>query len=110
MVILAVLTISAWINIWQQAITLNEARNRNQGVQNKIAKLELANKNMEKQIEYATGSAYEQRKVREYLGLGGVDDHWLLVDLGSTQTVTAAEIPDSGAKAVIRQWWELFAK
>jgi outer membrane murein-binding lipoprotein Lpp len=109
-VVLGVLVISAWINIWQQATTLNDARNRNQETQKKIAKLEMENQKMEKQIEYATSSAYEERKIREYLGLGGTNDHWLLADLGDVGTLPVEEIPDSGKTTIIRQWWNLFVK
>jgi hypothetical protein len=109
-VVLVILAVSAWTNIWQQATTLNEARKRNQDDQAKIATLEAMNKNMEKQIEYATSSAYEQRKLREDLGLGESGDHWLSVDLGGPETGLAKEIPDSGSKTVIRQWWNLFAE
>jgi ABC-type Fe3+-hydroxamate transport system substrate-binding protein len=109
-VVLVVFAISAWINIWQQVTTLGEARNRNQEALNKINGLELENKKIEKQIQDATGSAYQQRKIREYLGLGGTNDHWLVVDLGNTDVTAAEEIPESGGKTVIMQWWNLFAR
>jgi len=109
-VVLVILTVSAWTNIRQQATTLNEARKRNQDNQTKIAALEIMDKNVAKQIEYATGSAYQQQKVREDLGLGESGDSWLEVDLGKVNDVAAGEIPDSGSKAIIRQWWDLFAK
>jgi len=109
-VVLVILAVLAWTNIWQQATTLSEARKRNQDNQAKIAALEIMNKNTEKQIEYATGSAYEQQKVREDLGLGESGDSWLVVDLGKVYDVAAEEIPDSGSKAIIRQWWDLFDK
>ena len=65
---------------------------------------------MEKQIADATGSAYLERKTREYLGLGGAKDHWLEVDLESGTGALSTEIPDSGTKPIIRQWWDLFAR
>ena len=109
-VILVILTVSAWTNIWQQATTLNEARNRNRQALDKINGLESGNKKLIKEIEDATGSAFEQRKVREYLGLGTDRDHWLLTDLGVSQTAAMTGIPDSGTKTVLMQWWGLFAK
>jgi hypothetical protein len=65
---------------------------------------------MVKQIEYATSSANLERKVREYMGLGGLSDHWLLVDLGGTNPVGPEEIPESGTKINLMQWWELFVR
>ena len=109
-VVLVVLTVSAWMNIGQQATILNEAKRRNQESQTKINKLEAANKIMKKQTEDATGSAYMEQKVREDLGLGGANDHWLIVDLEKSGTDSPTEIPDSGSEAVIKQWWDLFIK
>jgi len=108
--VLVILTVSAWINIWQQVITLKEARKRNQEAFDKITQLELEDKKLGKQIEDATGSAYQEQNVREDLGLGGMTDHWLLVDLGNTNLTPAAEIPESGTETTIRQWWNLFVR
>lgn len=108
--VLVIVTFSAGINIWQQVTTLSEAKKRNQQTQNKIFGLETENKSLEKQIGEATTSAYKERKVREYLGLGESNDHWLLTDLESAKTVGLQEIPESGTKAVILQWWSLFIK
>lgn len=109
-IFLGIVAISAWINIFQQAMILNGAKNRNREAGKMINELSKENQKMEKEIEYATGSAYLQRKAREYLGLGGPNDRWLLVDLESTNTATGREIPESGIKANIMQWWELFAR
>jgi len=109
-IFLGIVAISAWINIFQQAMILNGAKNRNKEAEKMINELSKENQKIEKEIKYATGSAYLQRKAREYLGLGGLNDHWLLVDLESTNTATAKEIPESGTKANIMQWWELFAR
>lgn len=109
-IILGVIAISAWINIWQQVMILNGAKNRNHEAENKITELTRGNKIMEKQIEYATSSANLGRKIKEYLGLGEVSDHWLVTDLGSTNATPPVEIPESGTKTILRQWWEMFAK
>jgi len=109
-IFLGVIAISAWINIIQQAMILNGAKTRNRETAVKITQLSAENQKIEKQIEYATSSAYLGRKAREYLGLGGVNDHWLLVDLGGTSPTMDGVIPESGSKPVIRQWWEMFVR
>lgn len=110
MVILLIIIISAWNNIIQQAEILNEAQKRNQETEQKIKILMEENNKMEKQIQSATDSAYIQRKVREYLGIGKSGDVWLEVDLGTTETKTKEDTVVMGEEPVIKQWWNLFTK
>jgi hypothetical protein len=109
-VILLIIVISAWTNIIQQMVILHEAESRNKKAEEKISKLMEENQKYEKQVEYATTSAYKQRQVREDLGLGNNGEVWLAADLGTAGTTVEEETAIDGEKPMIVQWWNLFTK
>ena len=101
---------SSVTNLGQQWITLNEARARNLKLNQEATKLIAQNKILEKQIEYATSSAYINQKTREYLGLGGPNDYWLKLPKDQDNSSIKPEFNEMTEVPIIWQWWNLFTK
>lgn len=96
-------------NIWQQWQTLNDARMRNLKLGKEIEEIQVQNRSLVKQIEYATGSAYTQRKMREYLGLGGTNDYWIKLPDDQSNLAVRPEVNEINEIPTIIKWWNLFA-
>ena len=107
-VVLLLVAISAGVNVYNQWTTLRQAVERNKEIESKIKNLEEDNKNMEKQIEYATSSASISRKIREYTGKGTEADYWLILPKVENRGILGAEITEIDEKPVIIQWRDLF--
>ncbi len=101
---------SSVANMWQQWATLNEARARNLKLNEEATKLIAQNKILEKQIEYATSSAYINQKTREYLGLGSQNDYWLKLPKDIDNSDIKPEFNEVAEVPIIWQWWNLFTK
>jgi len=104
-----IVLISTSINIKNQYWTLKEAKNKNAQLQSKIEKLITSKQKIEKQIEYATSSAFREQQTRELLGLGQQNDIWLIlpeekkIDLYQ-ETNEVVEVPK------YKQWLNLFTQ
>jgi hypothetical protein len=110
-IVLIVVILSAGTNVYNQWTTLRQAIGRNQEMGRGIKVLTEENRNMMKQIEYATSSANINRKLREYTGTGTSSDYWLLMpEEAGSSGITIEETAVIGEKPVIVQWWNLFTK
>ena len=109
-VILILIILSAVGNIVSQYKVIREAEIKVADLQRKSRLIEAENKQLEQRMEYATSSAFRERKAREWLGMGGNNDFWvdlpmeeLKIDFDSTKEI---EEPISNVK----KWWQLFTK
>lgn len=109
-VILAGITVSSGSNIVQQISTLREATRRNGEMEKNIEIIEKENADLSKKIVMATESGTMNRKIREYLGLGNKDDHWIIADLAPVKNDEKEKIKVVEVKPNIVQWWEVFTK
>ena len=99
---------SSLTNIWQQGKTLQDANSRNLNLESELNKVLMQNKILVKQIEYASRSAYTERKSREYLGLGGPNDYWLKMPTDIPEPDLIQEIRVDTEVPMIIKWWNLF--
>ena len=76
-IILIILSISVVINIKNQFLTLNMAKNENFSLNKKIREFEESNSVLTRRIEYSSSSAFIDQKMRENFGLGEENDVWL---------------------------------
>lgn len=109
-IVLIAITGSSLMNTYNQWQLLNQAMIRNRTMEAKIDQLETKNKQLEQQIEYATSSAYIKRKTKEYLGLGGVNDYWLILPKEDGESELKPEINETADVPTIIEWWNLFTK
>jgi cell division protein FtsL len=109
-IVLSGVIVSSLFNIYNQWSILRQARSRNQEMEQKIARLETENKDLTRQIEYATSSANISRKTREYLGLGSEEDYWLIMPQGDSNDQLKPEINETVEVPTIIAWWNLFTK
>lgn len=109
-IVLIVITGSSLMNTYNQWQLLNQAMVRNRTMEAKIDQLETKNKQLEQQIEYATSSAFIKRKTKEYLGLGGANDYWLILPKEDGESELKPEINETADVPTIIEWWNLFTK
>lgn len=109
-IVLIAITGSSLMNTYNQWQLLNQAMIRNRTMEAKIDQLETKNKQLEQQIEYATSSAFIKRKTKEYLGLGGVNDYWLILPKEDSESELKPEINETADVPTIIEWWNLFTK
>src|SRR5690606_14669255 len=108
-ILITMMTISLVINVKNQFLTLKMAEEENVDLIRKIKKLDETNKNLIKQLEYSTNSAFVDQKARDYFGLGTENDVWLIlppekkIDINFGQE-KKQEIPK------FRQWLGLFTE
>lgn len=79
MAVLGTLISITIMNIGTQIEALLDANKKVAALEEKMAKLSEENNNLERQIEYATSSAFVERQARELFGLGTADDYWLIL-------------------------------
>jgi len=107
--IVSIVLISTIFNIKNQFLTLSEAQQKNDQLQSKIEKLTEMKQKLQKEIEYATSSAFREQQTRQLLGLGQNNDVWLQlpeerkIDLYQA-TNEVIEVPK------YRQWLNLFTQ
>jgi hypothetical protein len=109
-IVLTTVTISSLLNTFNQWSTLRQASKRNREMEQKIARLDKENRDLSRQIEYATSSANIDRKTREYLGLGNENDFWLILPKQEDGDQLKQEINETVEKPTIIQWLDLFTK
>jgi hypothetical protein len=107
---LLTLLLSSGLNIYRQWTTLRKAEDRNKSMEDKLEKLEEENRHLKAKIEIATTSAYIDRKYREFFGMGGKDDYWLIIPKDSTESSLKREITVVDDEPNIIKWWNLFIK
>ncbi|MFA5749990.1 MAG: hypothetical protein WC895_02090 [Candidatus Shapirobacteria bacterium] len=100
---------STLLNIKNQYLTLKDAENKNAELISKIEKLVLTKQKIQKQIEYATSSAFKGQQTRQLLGLGDNNDVWLELSEEKKidfyqKTNEVIEVPK------YRQWLNLFTQ
>jgi len=109
-VVLLVVCLSSIFNIYNKWFTLSEARDRNNKMTESLNKLLSENKQMGKQIEEASGSAYVERKAREYLGVGTTNDSWLILPNVEPNLKVTRDVKIVEERQNILKWWDLFTK
>lgn len=97
------------INIVKQMSILTMAKAKNLEMKNKLTYLEVENRKLKQQVEYATSSAFIDQQVRDKFGLGDKNDNWLIVS--DEQNYNLWDQADSGnPDSPLRQWISLFTR
>ena len=109
LVLLIGMTLTGVVNISKQWHTLNEASKQNIKMEMEISQLKTRNEEIKKQIEYATSSATLDQEAREKLGLGKVNDSWLVVNKENSLNLEP-KIKINKQIPKIREWINLFTQ
>lgn len=104
------ITISIWINLIRQWGNLAKASRQVAENEAEIARLIEENRMWEEKVAISTSSAYLEQEARDKLGLGGVNDYWLLLPPEDKNLDLYPEYNEVRKEAVWRQWWGLFTK
>lgn|GEM_PF-1993385 len=107
-VFLLVITTTSLLNIYRQWSTLNRAEARNHKLETEIASIEAENQLLRLKSAEATKSAYIDRKLREYFGLGTANDYWLILPPEDKNLELNQEVNVDNSKPLVLEWWELF--
>jgi hypothetical protein len=107
---LLIVTFSSLMNIYRQMTVLREAKVRNLKLKTALNRTLTDNKVMLRQIGEASGSAYIDRREREYFGLGTSADYWLILPKDGKDLKLNDEIKVVENRPNILKWWDLFIK
>lgn len=97
-------------NIINQYVTLKEAKRVNAVKQNDITNLKEKITELRQKVEYATTSAYKARRMRQFYGLGLVDDKWIVIEKSKKESNIGQDYNVAEDKPNIVLWWEKFIK
>ena len=103
------LTLSVFFNIKNQYSTLKEAENKNNQLEEKIESLKIEKQKLIKKIEYATSSAFISQQIHDKLGLGTINDVWIMVPT-ETQVDLRPQVNEDKRQANWQQWLNLFTR
>ncbi|MBU3935274.1 hypothetical protein KJ909_01240 [Patescibacteria group bacterium] len=95
-------------NIYKQAGILLSAKGKNKEIYEEIVEMERENREMNRQIEYATSSAFINRQARESFGLGTEDDYWLEIPEEEGEIDLFPETNMDQTRAKYEEWLDLF--
>lgn len=109
-IILLVIIVSSLSNVINQYKTLVDAQKVNSDLELKNAKISQEISDLKQKIEYATSSAYRQRRARQFLGLGNGNDRWIILPKFEVNINIGQGVSESETKPKYIQWWERFTK
>lgn len=109
-IILGVIIVSSLSNVINQYKTLVDAQKINNDLELKNAKISQEINDLKQKTEYASTSAYRQRRVRQFLGLGNSSDRWIIFPKLEGNTNIGQKINESETLPKYIQWWERFTK
>jgi cell division protein FtsB len=109
-IILLVIIVSSLSNVINQYKTLVDAQKINNDLELKNAKISQEINDLKQKTEYASTSAYRQRRARQFLGLGNSSDRWIIFPKLEGNTNIGQKINESGTLPKYIQWWERFTK
>jgi len=105
---LIVVIIASLSNVIEQTKTLNEAKKINTEIEMKNTLIKEEIENLRQKIEYATSSAYQQRRARQFLGLGNESDRWLILPQIDENINIGQKFFEGSDKPNLIKWWEMF--
>lgn len=103
------LTLSVFFNVKNQFLNLEDAKNKNDDLENKIEILKTEKQKLIKKIEYATSSAFVDQQTHEELALGTENDVWLILPT-ETEIDLRPEINEDKETPLYKQWLGLFTR
>jgi len=107
--ILAVVVISATVNVSRQFSVLAEAKKTNNNLLIKVNELTEINNDLIDKVAYASSSAYLEEAARDKFGLGSENDVWLeLSPEQKNEAVIPTDLVENEPK--FQQWFDLFTK
>jgi len=109
-VVAIILIISAIGNIYFQYRTIKSVENKNTELLDKIEYLNLENRRLQQQIEYATSSAFKERKAREWLGVGTTNDVWIDLPKIENSESLYHNVVEENQVDNVKKWFLLFTK
>ena len=108
--IVAYLIYSSLLNIYHQWVTLRSAQNRMDTLQQKVIDIEKEKKKYLQLVDEATASATIERKQRQYFGIGGSNDYWIVVPTSTEEAKLVEEVNEVQSSPNLIRWWRLFTK
>ena len=107
-VVVIYLTYLSLVNVYRQWITLKSAQSRKEVLQQRVVDLEKEKKKYSKLVDEATTSAIIERKQRQYFGIGGGDDYWIVVPSATEEAKIVNEVNEVQSSPNVIKWWGLF--
>lgn len=105
-----ILIISALGNVYSQYRAIKSVEMKNAELLNKINGLNIENRRLLQKIEYATTSAFRERKAREWLGLGTGTDEWLDIPKTKQNESLYRTVTEEIQVSNVKKWLLLFTK
>lgn len=105
-----ILTISGLGNIYSQFKTIKNVEDKNAELLGKVDYLNLENKRLQQQIEYATSSAFKEQKAREWLGVGTSGDVWIDLPKENGEQNLYLVANEENQISNVKKWLLLFTK
>ena len=109
-IIAIILIISALGNIYFQYNTIKNVEVKNAELLGKINYLNIENKRLLQQIEYATSSAFKEQKAREWLGVGTSGDMWIDLPKETVKQSLYPSVNEENQVINVKKWLLLFTK
>jgi hypothetical protein len=106
-VVLGYVIYSSVANIYRQWSTLKVANQRQQTLEKRLNELEKEKKVYERLTEESTSSATIDRNQRQYFGLGGENDVWLVLPKDEANEKIVDQITMGDTKPNLVKWWNL---
>ena len=101
---------SSILNIVSQLSILNEARQKNTDLSNKLDIVEKENMMLKNRITYATTSSFLEQQSRDKLGLGSENDYWIRMPEENKELDLYPRINEVDNKQTAKQWINLFTQ
>jgi cell division protein FtsL len=109
-IVATIIIISATGNIYFQYQTIKNVEKRNMELMDKVEDINSENRRLQQQIEYATSSAFKERKAREWLGMGTANDVWIdIPEINSPESLYHNAVEENKVDNV-KKWLLLFTK
>lgn len=105
-----IIIISAVGNIISQYRAIKSVEMKNAELTDKINDLNVENRRLLQKIEYATSSAFKERKAREWLGLGTGNDEWLNIPKTKLNESLYRTVTEETQVSNVKKWLLLFTK
>ncbi len=108
-IVATIVIISAIGNIYSQYQTIKNVKKRNMELLDKVEDINSKNRRLQQQIEYATSSAFKERKTREWLGMGTANDVWIDIPEINSPDLYHNAVEENKVDNV-KKWLLLFTK
>lgn len=105
--VLGYIIYSSLSNIYRQWQTLRAANQRRQTIEKRLVELEKEKKMFEKLSAESTSSAMIERNQRQYFGVGGDNDVWLILPTSGADEKIVDQVNQETTVPNLVKWWNL---